>query len=129
MTDLAFAIGRVALVAIFIISGAQKLMGLEGTAGYIASKGLPMPMIAAIVAGLVEVIGGLMIAIGFKARIAALGLAVFTLVATVLFHDFWNMEGQAQSMNIIAAMKNMSIIGGLLVVFAVGSGPYSLRRD
>lgn len=128
MRDTLLLIGRLALVAIFIMSGVGKLMGLAGTSGYIASKGLPAPMVLAVLAGLAEVLLGLAIAIGFKTRLSAYALAAFTVVATVLFHDFWNMEGPARMQNMISAQKNLSIIGGLLVLAAVGAGRYSADR-
>ena len=128
MRDTLLLIGRLALVAIFVMSGVGKLMGLSGTAGYIASKGLPAPMVLAVLAGVAEVLLGLAIAIGLKTRLSAYALAAFTLAATVLFHDFWTMEGAARMQNMISAQKNLAIIGGLLVLAAVGAGRYSADR-
>jgi putative oxidoreductase len=132
MRDLALAVGRIALVVAFVWSGFGKLMGIESTALAIGSKNLPIPlggfglMAAAIVAGLVELGCGLMIAVGFWTRVAAIALLLFTLAATILFHDFWAMTGQARSMNLIAAMKNLAMMGGLLIVASIGAGRFSI---
>ena len=79
--EVAALVGRILLAAIFIKSGFGKITGFEGTVGYIASKGLPLPQIGAIIAILVELGGGILLAIGFKARWAALAIAIFTLAA------------------------------------------------
>jgi putative oxidoreductase len=129
MWNTAYLIGRVAVVAIFIMSGGSKLMNLSGTAGYIASKGLPMPEVLALAAALAELVLGLAIAVGFKTRLAALGLAAFTVLATLFFHDFWNMEGQARAANLISAQKNLSIVGALLMLAAVGAGRFAVDRS
>src|SRR5258707_6261537 len=84
--DVAALVGRLLLAAIFITSGFGKITGFEGTVGYIASKGLPLPQVAAIIAIVAELGGGILLAIGYKARWAALVLAVFTLAAGILFH-------------------------------------------
>ena len=118
--------GRVLLALIFVTSGFSKLGGLEGTAGYIASAGLPAPMALAVLAGLLEVVAGIALAVGFQARWAALSLAVFTLIASVFFHAFWAMPAEQAFMQQLMFMKNLSIVGGLLVVTALGAGPASI---
>lgn len=118
--------GRVLLALIFIVAGFGKLAGLEGTAGYIASKGLPLASLLAFGAGALEVIGGVALAVGWQARWAALSLAVFTLLATVLFHAYWAMPAEQQAVQKLMFMKNLSIAGGLLMVFSLGAGPASV---
>jgi len=127
--DIAALVGRILLALIFITSGFGKLTGLEGTAGYIASKGLPLPMVAAVAAGLVEFVGGLMLVVGFKARWGALALAVFTLAAGFLFHDFWNADAASKMDQSIHFWKNISMAGGLLLAFAFGPGRLSLDKS
>ncbi len=124
-TPLAVA-GRVLLALVFILAGFSKFAGLEGTAGYIASKGLPMPSVLALLTALLEVVGGLALAIGFQARLAAIALAVFTLLATFLFHNFWAMPADQAFVQQLMFMKNLAITGGLLFVFALGAGPLSV---
>ena len=121
--------GRILLAVIFLISGFGKIGGFEGTAGYIASKGLPMPQVVTALTIVVELGGGLLLAIGYKARWAALALAVFTLLAAIIFHDFWAAEA-AQKMNQqINFLKNLAITGGMLMVFAFGPGRYSIDKS
>ena len=119
-------IGRVLLAMMFLIAGFSKLGGLEGTAGYIASKGLPMPQVLAIGAAVLEFVAAAMLIVGWQARWAALALAAFTLLASVLFHNFWAMPEAQKMMQQQAFLKNMAAIGGLLMVFAFGPGPLSL---
>ena len=115
----------------FVLAGFGKLTGLEGTAGYIASRGLPAPMLLAVAAGVVELVAGVLIIIGWQARWAALALAAFTLVATFIFHNFWAVPEAQQMTQQLMFMKNISVVGGLLFVFAFGAGALSLdaRRN
>ena len=120
------AIGRVLLALMFVLAGFGKLTGLEGTAGYIASKGLPMPMVLAVAVGVLELVAGVLLIIGWQARWAALALAAFTLLASILFHNYWAMPAEQQMMQQLMFMKNLAVTGGLLVVFAYGAGTMSL---
>ncbi len=114
-------IGRVLLSLIFIISGFGKLAAPAGTIGYIASVGAPLPEVAYGIAVFVEVGLGLALLVGYKAQIAAAGIALFTLAAAFLFHN--NFADQIQ---MIMFMKNITIVGGLLLVVAHGAGAYSV---
>ena len=124
-------IARILLALMFVLAGFGKLTGLEGTAGYIASRGLPAPMLLAVAAGVVELVAGVLIIIGWQARWAALALAAFTLVATFIFHNFWAVPEAQQMTQQLMFMKNISVVGGLLFVFAFGAGALSLdaRRN
>ena len=126
--DAAALVGRLLLAAIFITSGFGKITGFEGTVGYIASKGLPLPQVAAIIAIIVELGGGILLAIGYKARWAALALAVFTLAAGVLFHNYWAVEAAQKMGQQINFWKNVAMTGGFLMAYAFGPGRYSLDR-
>ena len=119
-------IARILLALMFILAGFSKFAGLEGTAGFIASKGLPMPTVLAFLTALLEVVGGLAIAVGFHARIAALALALFTLLATLIFHNFWAMPAEQQMVQQLMFMKNLSVSGGLLLLFVFGAGSASV---
>lgn len=122
-------VGRILLAAIFLTSGFGKLTGFEGTVGYIASKHLPLPQVAAIIAILCELGGGILLLVGFKARWAGLVLAIFTLAAGLLFHDYWSLTDAAQvAANKINFWKNVAISGGMLMVFAFGPGRYSVDK-
>ncbi len=121
-------VGRIMLAAIFITSGFGKIAGFEGTVGYIASKGLPLPQIGAIIAIGVELGGGILLAIGYKARWAALAIALFTLAAGILFHGYWAAEAAQKMAEQINFWKNIAITGGALAFFAFGPGSYSVDK-
>jgi len=118
-------VGRILLALMFLLAGISKFGGLEGTAGYIASAGLPLPKLLAIATAALEVVGALMLIVGWQARWAALALAAFTLLATVLFHNYWAMPAAQQFTQQLMFMKNLAVSGGLLVVFAFGAGALS----
>lgn len=120
-TNLFAAVGRLLLALIFILSGLGKLGAPEATQSYIASVGLPLPVLSYYITILVEVVGGLLLIVGYQTRIASHVLAAFTLVAAALFHS--NFADQNQ---MIHFLKNISIIGGLLQVAAFGAGAVSL---
>ena len=126
MESLALALGRALLVAIFIQSGYMKLVAPAGIAGLLTSKGLPMPTALAYLAGAAEIGLGALILIGWKTRFAA--AAMIVIVSTYLGHDFWHMTDPARRMNLVHFMKNLSIIGGLLVLIGSGAGRYSVDR-
>ncbi len=119
-------VARVLLALVFLVAGLGKIPGWEGTAGYMISRGLPAVPVLLTLAIVFEVGGSLSLILGWKARWGALALVVFTLLATVLLHDFWVMEGPAREANRIMFLKNLSIIGGLLLVCCWGPGPLSL---
>lgn len=125
---IAVLIARTLLALMFLLAGLSKFAGLDGTAGYIASKGLPLPQLLAIGTATLEVVGALLLIIGWQARWAALALAAFTLLASVLFHNFWAMPAEQQMVQQLMFMKNLSVVGGLLVVFGLGAGTLSLDR-
>jgi putative oxidoreductase len=114
-------VGRVLLSAIFIMSGAQKLGAHEATVQYIASSGMPMPSLAYFGAIVFELGGGLALLVGFQARIAAIALSIFTVLAAAYFHT--NFADQIQ---MIMFLKNFTIVGGLLMVVANGAGGFAL---
>ena len=119
-------IGRVLLALLFIPAGFSKIGGFAGTAGYIASKGVPLPEVAAAIAIAVELGLGLLLLVGFQARWAALGIAIFTAVITFIFHAFWAVPPEQVMMQQQAFFKNIAVVGGLLTVVAWGAGPLSL---
>jgi putative oxidoreductase len=121
-------LGRVLLAALFIWSGWGKLNGFSGTAGFIGSKGLPMPQVLAALAVAVELGGGILLLIGLKARWVALALVVFLIVITPIFHNYWDAPAAQAQMQQINFMKNIAIIGGMFVVAAFGPGRFSIDR-
>jgi putative oxidoreductase len=109
------------LWVVFILSGVSKLANPTGTQGYFASVGLPLPLLAYIVALVVEIGGGVMLLVGYRTRVAALALAIFTVAAAMFFHHAFGDQNQ-----FIHFMKNLAIAGGLLQVAAFGAGAFSL---
>jgi putative oxidoreductase len=122
-------VGRILIAFIFIFAGIGKVTGFEGTVGYIASKGLPMPQLAAIAAILIELGGGILLVIGWKARWAAAAMLVFTAMTALLFHNFWAVPAEQAQDQMIHFMKNVSMMGGLLYVVVYGSGPLSVGSE
>ena len=124
--DAATLLGRVLLAWLFIPAGWGKLMGFSGVVGYISSKGVPMPEVCAALAIVAELGLGLALLAGFKARWAALGLAVFVAVITPIFHNFWAVPEAQKMMQQQAFWKNLAVVGGLLFVYAFGPGGWSV---
>ena len=121
-------VGRILLALIFIISGFGKIMGFDATLGYIRSAGLPFAQLSAMAAIVVELGGGILLVLGWKARWAAAALFVFVLVAALYFHAFWASPPDQAMMQQIQFMKNLAIMGGMLYIVAYGSGPYSVDK-
>ena len=119
-------VGRLLLAYLFIPAGWGKLVGFSGVAGYIASKGVPLPEVAAAVAIAAELGLGLLLLVGWQARWAALGLAIFVAVITPIFHGFWAVPEAQHMMQKLNFDKNMAIVGGLLALTALGAGRFSL---
>ncbi len=119
-------VGRLLLAALFLPAGIAKIGGYAGTVGYIASKGLPLPEVGAAIAIVVEVGGGLALIAGLGTRFAALGLALFTLAASVVFHNYWALPADQQMVQQLMFFKNIAVVGGLLTLAAWGAGAWSL---
>jgi len=116
-------VGRLLLALLFLPAGIGKITGYAGTVGYIASKGLPLPEVGAAIAIAVEVLGGLALIFGFGTRFAALVLALFTLAASVFFHNFWALPADQQMVQQLMFIKNIAVVGGLFTLAAWGAAP------
>jgi putative oxidoreductase len=127
--DIAALVGRVLLASLFVWSGFGKIAGFAGAAGFIASKGLPMAQLLTAAAIVAELGGGLAIIAGWKVRWSALVLVAFTIVASVVFHNFWAAPPEQAMMQQINFIKNTAIIGGLLLLYAQGAGKFAVERD
>jgi putative oxidoreductase len=119
-------VGRLMIAAIFVVSGFGKITGFDGTIGYIASKGLPLPQLAAIAAIIVEFGGGILLIVGWKTRWVAAAMCIFTVVAALIFHNFWAVPVEQAQGQMIHFMKNICMAGGLLYVVVFGSGPLAV---
>jgi len=119
-------VGRALIALLFIPGGISKIGGFAGTVGYIASKGVPFPALCAAIAIAVELGLGLLVLVGFQARWAALGIAIFTFVITFIFHNFWGVPAEQVMQQQQAFFKNIAVVGGLLAIVAWGPGGWSL---
>ena len=119
-------VGRILLALMFLLAGIGKIGGFAGTSGYIASKGLPMPDVLTALTIAVELGGSLALIAGYYTRWAALILAGFTLVASVIFHNYWDQPAAQQMTQQLMFMKNIAVTGGLLTLAAWGAGALSL---
>jgi putative oxidoreductase len=114
-------LGRVLIGAPFILSGLGKLMAHDVTVGYISSVGLPLPQLGWLIAMLVEMAGGTLLVIGYRARLVAFVVALFALATAIFFHR--NFADQNQ---MIHFLKNIMVVGGLLQIVYFGAGPLSI---
>lgn len=119
-------LGRFALAAIFLVSGAAKLTDVAGTAAHMSSAGIPYAETLAMFIGVAEILGGLSLAFGALTRLGALGLVLFLIPTTLLFHDFWTFEGAERRTQLVSFLKNLGLAGGLLVLLSFGPGRYSI---
>lgn len=117
---------RLLFVVFFLPAGIGKLTGFAGTVGYISSVGLPLPAVGAVLALTVEIVGSLALLAGFGTRIAALVLALFTLVASFFFHAYWAVPADEAFVTQLLFFKNIAVVGGLLALAANGAGAWSL---
>lgn len=112
-------LGRLALGAIFLLSGLGKLADLPGTAAFMRSAHMPAVPFFLTGAIALEILGGLSVITGLKTRWGAVALILFLIPATVIFHGFWSFQGMERQMQMINFLKNVSIGGGLLYLFAM----------
>ncbi len=125
--DVILLVGRIALGAIFVKSGLQKLLALSAFAASLAGRGVPQSSFWAVVGATVEFVGGIMILTGLKARYASLLMILFVIVATGISHRYWEFaEAAARRTQESQFFKNLSILGGFVLLFATGAGRFSL---
>ncbi|MBW4021949.1 MAG: DoxX family protein [Proteobacteria bacterium] len=117
---------RILLMLLFVIFGWEKLIGFSGTVGYFAQLGLPEPPIAALIAVVMEFFVGLAIVVGAFTRPLAILLAIYTIATALIGHHFWTLSGMARMESEINFFKNVSITGGLILLYVTGAGRYSV---
>jgi putative oxidoreductase len=133
MWEIVYALGRIAVPIVFIVFGTFQFMNIApyaaspGVLKFVAMTGnvLP-PLVVAYAVACIDLIGALMVLVGFQTRWAALVLFAFTGLTIFLVHPFWEMEGAARVANQVQALKNISIMGALLMIAAHGAGRFSL---
>ena len=119
-------IGRLLIVALFLPAGLGKISGFEGTLGYFASLGIPVPVFALVVTIVIEVIGSIALLVGFHTRLVAIVMAIFTLLAAVTGHAYWAAPADAAFIAQLLFFKNIAVMGGLLVLASAGAGSFSI---
>lgn len=119
--DLTTLVARLFMSSLFILYGYFGITAFAGTTGYMAKQGLPVPPLAAAIAVIVELGGGLLILLGYQTRLVALICAAYVLIAALIAHRHFGDGNQLSHF-----MKNMAIVGGFLALMASGAGPYSL---
>jgi putative oxidoreductase len=126
--DAVLLISRVLLATLFVLFGWAKLTGFSGTVEYMTHVGAPVPFFSSIIAVVMELAVGVLIAVGLYARPLAVLLALYTVATALIGHHFWTMSGMEQYENMINFYKNMSITGGLLMLAVTGPGRFSFDR-
>jgi putative oxidoreductase len=127
--DAVLLLGRILVATLFVPSGFSKLMNFSGTVSYISGAHMPMPQLMALGAVVVELGVGLAFLIGWRARWAAVILALFTVVAAVCFHNYWAAPDAMVQMQRINFYKNLAIAGGLLYAWVYGPGRWAVGRN
>ena len=121
----ALLIGRILFAMIFLMSGPGHFSA--ATIGFAASKGVPMASVLVPLSGIIEIIGGLSILLGYKTKWGALLLIVFLIPVTFTLHAFWNItDPMMKQMDMAAFMKNISMLGAALMISYFGAGPVSI---
>jgi|CXWL01.2.fsa_nt_gi putative oxidoreductase len=126
--DLIILIARILLMYLFVTAGWGKLTNFSGTVGYFGSLGVPAPTVATAVAILMEFVVGIALVIGFFTRPLAVLMALFVLGTGFLGHHFWTMSDPERAANVIQFSKNLSIMGGLLLLSVIGPGRFSVDK-
>jgi putative oxidoreductase len=119
-------VGRILMSAIFIVSGIAKLTDPAGASGYMNMVGVPNADTLVYVAGVAELAGGLSLLFGFLTRLGAMGLVLLLVIINLYFHNFWALPEAEAKTQMVQFMKNLSIMGGLFMVIAMGPGRYSI---
>ncbi len=120
-------LGRLCFSAIFILASFNHFT--QGAIDYAAAQGVPMPGLLVPCSGLLALFGGLSILFGYKARLGAWMIVLFLLPVTVMMHNFWQVQDPVMAgIQLIMFMKNVSMLGGALLIAYFGAGPFSVDR-
>jgi putative oxidoreductase len=137
MEGLIYALGRALASILFIVTGYEKFMGIGEFANLLAARNIPAPVqleqwtslpryeALGYAVALIEVLCGVMVFIGFKARFAAAILVLLSAATIYVSYDFWAMEGAARAASQIQALMYTTVMGALLLIAAAGAGPWS----
>ena len=118
-------LGRISFALIFVMSGFTHFS--KQTIGYAAAQGVPLASIAVPLAGIIALLGGLSILLGYRAKLGAWLIVLFLVPVTLTMHKFWEISDPMMAqMQMIMFMKNVSILGGALLISQFGAGPLSV---
>lgn len=126
--DISALIGRVLISSIFLFSSMSKIMHFTANVAYMASKGVPFTEVLLVMALIVELVGALMILLGWHTRAGAFVLVLFVIVVTMVFHNFWTYPPAESATQMAQFLKNVAIIGGMFYIIAYGAGRFSIDR-
>ena len=126
--DAVILLARILMMILFVPFGWDKLMHFHNTVALMANVGLPLPLLAAIIAVVMELPVGIAVVVGIYTAPLALLLAVYTLAAGFIAHHYWTMTGGERMGNMINFYKNVAICGGFLLLWVTGAGRYSLDK-
>jgi putative oxidoreductase len=127
-SDLALLVARIAMSALFIPGGLRKLTDLAAFTAMLKKQGVPLADVLAPIGAGVEFFGGIAVLVGVQLRIATLLMILFTIIATLIAHRFWELEAPARQMQQTQFFKNLAIVGGFFALWAAGAGRYALDR-
>lgn len=123
-------VGRVMISMIFLMSGMGKVFQFEAQVGYATSQGVPMASVAIALSALIEIAAVVMIVVGYKARLGAAALFLWMIPVSFMMHAFWTIaDPMSMQINMIMFMKNIAMMGAMLMIMSFGSGPKSLKAD
>jgi putative oxidoreductase len=119
VTAILIYVGRFLLGAYYFRSGLQNIGKVDLHTSILGKKGVPMPRVAMWIAVAAEIGGGASVALGIFSALGALALAAFTLAASVLYHDFWTMQGEERTSHLNSFVSNVALVGAFLIVIAI----------
>jgi putative oxidoreductase len=122
-------VGRILLSAIFIISGLSKIGNFGATRDVLVAHGVPIPGLFVFLSLVIEIAAGVCILLGLQARVSAVILTLYLIPVTLIMHGFWNYVGPEHQMQLVNFLKNISIMGGLSQIAAMGAGPISIDQS
>ncbi len=123
--DLLILVARIFISSLFLWAGATKVVHWKGSVEYMHLKKMPTSLLPAAI--LMQIIGGLSVLLGFEARVGALLLIVYMIPAAIKMHDFWNVQGDARTTEKTMFMKDMAVLGGLLLFLITGAGRFAFN--
>ena len=126
INDVVILVARIFLATLFLIFGWRKLRDAPGTLSQMVNDGVPAPLLATAIAMFMELPVAFAVAIGAFTRPASMLMALYTLGTSLVEHRYWTVKGADQLDNMESFYKNLSIMGGFLLLYVVGAGKYSI---